>query len=604
MDFILINLNIIVNILKIRHKIQTIVFILLITGIHNLIIFGKSVDNRNYYNGNCEFIFVHLDRTVYVAGDNVNYKAYVLNDNNQLQSPESKILYFVLTERKSGEQILRRVNISKSTLHGSFKLPGNMNAGVYQLAVFTNLLRESYPENIFYRELLILNLAKEVPDSLCILPLETVNITQTKNGTRAADQPVIRLRLAKSVFSTTEKVILEISAENLQNNDTANLSISISNETPFDRTFQKNDIIEQLNRYKEKNDRSCSAGLENHSYMLSGRILNKRDSLPVNHAGVFLAVIDSLTPKILYSAIDENNRFHFYLNQFYDNKVIILQPASGAANSDIIWDLDKKTVPYRRSSKSPVLLSADQIKFLNQVKDLRLIEEVTAESITAQKTTKTLTEISYFACPDITIIPDDYAEMANFREIAANIIPQLKLRSRKENYYLEVYNDSKGSLGDNNLVLLNGVPFSDLNYIATLGTRDIKKIEIINSGRFMAGDLVYNAVVSIYTHDVGLPEPYLKNYTMILQNTVAGTNEESYGNIFEVPEHSWSHFPDFRSNLYWNPELKISGNNAIAVEFTTSWLEGKFYAEVQGITSSGSPVVAYVSFIVGEDDLP
>ena len=120
----------------------------------------------------------------------------------------------------------------------------------------------------------------------------------------------------------------------------------------------------------------------------------------------------------------------------------------------------------------------------------------------------------------------------------------------------------------------------------------------------MAGDLVYNAVVSIYTHDVGLPEPYLKNYTMILQNMVAGTNEESYGNIFEVPEHSWSHFPDFRSNLYWNPELKISGNNAIAVEFTTSWLEGKFYAEVQGITSSGSPVVAYVSFIVGEDDLP
>jgi hypothetical protein len=339
--------------------------------------------------------------------------------------------------------------------------------------------------------------------------------------------------------------------------------------------------------------------LENHSYMLSGRILNKSDGSPVKYTGIFLAVIDSLTPKILYSATDENNRFHFYLNQFYDNKEIILQPANGDAYSDITWELGKKTVPYSESSGMPLILSAEQIKFLNQVKDLRLIEEVYTEVISVQKVNKTVPEISYFACPDITIVPDDYTEMANFGEIAANIIPQLKLRSRKDNYYLEVYNDSKGALDENNLVLLNGVPFRDINYIATLGTHDIKRIEIINSGIFMAGDLEYNAVVSIYTHDVGLPEPYLKNYTMFFQNTVAGTDEDNDSAKFRVPPgQSRSHFPDFRSNLYWNPELKVSGNNTIAVEFTTSRLMGQFIAEVQGITSSGIPVIAYVSFSV------
>jgi len=591
----------IVSIIILRgiNKIQIFTLVLFVLAVNDLLGCGESGYGNDFHIGSCEKIFVHLDKTVYVSGEDIHYKVYVINGDSPLQVPDSKILYFTLTEQKSGEQILWRVNLSKSTLHGSYKLPANLNAGVYQLAVFTNLLRESIPENIFYRELIILNLAKEAPDTIYVPHSETINNNQTKNGAGAADQPTIRLKLAKSVFSTLEKVILEISTENFQTNDTANLSISVTNETPFNATFQKNDIIEQLTRYRKTNYISCSEGLENHSYILSGRILHKSDGSPVNHAGIFLAVIDSLTPKVLYSATDENDRFHFYLNKFYDNKEIILQPANGDAYSDITWELGKKTVPYSESSGMPLILSAEQIKFLNQVKDLRLIEEVYTEVISVQKVNKTVPEISYFACPDITIVPDDYTEMANFGEIAANIIPQLKLRSRKDNYYLEVYNDSKGALDENNLVLLNGVPFRDINYIATLGTHDIKRIEIINSGIFMAGDLEYNAVVSIYTHDVGLPEPYLKNYTMFFQNTVAGTDEDNDSAKFRVPPgQSRSHFPDFRSNLYWNPELKVSGNNTIAVEFTTSRLMGQFIAEVQGITSSGIPVIAYVSFSV------
>jgi hypothetical protein len=206
--------------------------------------------------------------------------------------------------------------------------------------------------------------------------------------------------------------------------------------------------------------------------------------------------------------------------------------------------------------------------------------------------------ISYFACPDIIIVPADYTEMANFKEITANIIPQLKLKNRKDNYYIEVYNDSKGALSENNLILLNGVPFHDINYIATLGTQDIQRIEIINSSRFLAGDLKYNAVVSIYTYDMKIPEPYIKNHTLVLQNTVTATDEENEYNEYEEPAQSPSHFPDFRSCLYWNPDLKVDGNNKVTVQFTTSQLAGKFNAKIQGITSSGIPLDASVSFSV------
>ena len=591
-----------VNILKTRSYIKTFFFILFITGINHIIIFGKTAANRNDCTENCEHIYVHLDKKIYVAGDYIRYKVYVLNDMNLLQSPESKVLYFVLTERKSGEQFPWRINLSNSTLYGSYKLPGDMNPGVYQLAVFTNLVRESNPAKVFYRELIVLNLGKETPDTIYVSPSDTIARNQTETTTGTMDQPPVRLALAKSAFAANEKVILEVSADNLQISDTANLSVSVINETPFDDTLQVDNIVQQLSRYRETNETYCSDGLEDKSYLLSGHILNKSDGSPVRNTGIFLAVIDSLSPKIKYSASDDYGCFHFYLSQFYDNREIIVQSANGVPDSEITWSLDKKTVPYSGSPGSQVLLSGEQINCLDQAKDIKLIEAVYTEDVTMQKTIETMPEISYFACPDITIIPDDYAEMANFREITLNIIPQLRLRTRKEEYYLEVYNETRGGLGENNLLLLNGVPFKDINYIATLGTRDIRKIEVINSGSFIAGDLKYNAVVSIYTHDVALPEPYLKNYAMVFYNTVAGTDEKAEGIRFGVPERSWSHFPDFRSNLYWNPDLKVPGKNTMAVEFTTSLLQGKFRAEVQGITSSGIPVVAYISFsVTGEE---
>ncbi|MBN1599026.1 MAG: hypothetical protein JW894_12095 [Bacteroidales bacterium] len=578
------------------NKIQIFTFILLIVAISDLLIYGGSINGCDNRADECEKIFVHLDKTVYVAGENIHYKVYVVNGKSPLQVPESKILYFALSEHNSGKQILWRVNLSKSTLNGSYQLSESMNAGVYELAVYTNLIRESIPENIFSQELFILNLAIEIPDSIYIHEPNAVN--DSKIRTVNDDQPNLRLHASKAVYSTNDKVALKITVDNLNLNDTAYLSLSVTNEIPFKGILHNASIIEQFNRFGDFIDRPCLSGLENYAYILNGRVSDKNNGSPIRNAKIFLALVDSVSPKVMYSAADSDGNFRLYLNQFYDNKEIILQLADDSGNIDILWDLQQKGIPYTGSSDISLPLSNEQMAFLNQTKDVRLIEAVYSERMISKKVIPGISGVSYFACPDIIIFPDDYAEMANFREITDNIIPQLRLRNRRDNYYLEVYNDSKGTLSENNLVLLNGVPFSDINYIATLGTRDIKKIEIINSGSFIAGDIRYNAVISIYTHNVRLPESYLKAYTMIFLNTVTGTNEVNDSDEYSVPVRTRAHFPDFRNSLYWNPELKVSGNNTITLEFTTSQLEGEYHAEIQGITSSGIPLNESISFSV------
>jgi hypothetical protein len=588
------------NVKKLGNKIHIIILFLLIAVINELPVSARLSNTNDPPLNRIEKIFVHTNKNIYVAGENLYYKVYVENGESPLQIPESKILYFTLSNNKSNKHILWRVNLDKSSLYGSYRLPENLDAGIYELSVYTNQLRECPAENIFSRELFILNLSKTIPDSVYLkTPNVVVSDSLIRSVASPVDKPAIRLENLKPVYRPKNKVVLEIRIDNLQPNDTSDLSFSVTAETPLKEVIQDCNIIEQFDRHIIPAVKPCLHGPENYTYMLKGRLLYKSDGSPVKDAKIFLAVTDTVSPKIMYSSSDTDGNFCFYLNHFYDNKEIILQLSEGTDISKILWDMEDKYIEHSGVSDKLVQLRPEQVAFLNQIKNIRLIDKVYHEGISEKKAYQTTPGMSYLSCPDITIFPSEYTELVNFKEIVSNIMPQVKLKTHDNIYYLQVYNNSKAALGDNNLVLLNGIPFYDMNYIATLGTRGIQRIEITNSDRFFVGNLAFNAIVAIYTYDGKIPEPYLKQHTLVLQNPVSSIDPA--GNQytdFITPDQSQTHLPDFRSNLYWNPEIKVSGSNKISIEFTTSRLTGKYKAQIQGITSSGVPLNTSISFSV------
>jgi hypothetical protein len=56
--------------------------------------------------------------------------------------------------------------------------------------------------------------------------------------------------------------------------------------------------------------------------------------------------------------------------------------------------------------------------------------------------------------------------------------------------------------------------------------------------------------------------------------------------------------PDFRSLLYWTPEIKSGADGEKQLSFYTSDLTGKYALVVQGLTSSGVPGSQMVFFTV------
>ena len=152
--------------------------------------------------------------------------------------------------------------------------------------------------------------------------------------------------------------------------------------------------------------------------------------------------------------------------------------------------------------------------------------------------------------------------------------------------HIQVYNVKTGQWPESNMILLNGVPFYDMNYIATLGTKDISRIEVI-AGNYLLGDLTLEGLVSIYTHDHKIPEAYLKNRSFIFQNTVVPSDKPATQHCYLQAGAGTSHDPDFRVNLLWDPVREITGDQKLVIRFPVSLITGTYDIVVNGLTHKG-----------------
>jgi hypothetical protein len=73
--------------------------------------------------------------------------------------------------------------------------------------------------------------------------------------------------------------------------------------------------------------------------------------------------------------------------------------------------------------------------------------------------------------------------------------------------------------------------------------------------------------------------------------------QEFYSPKYESKTDAGS-IQDFRTMLYWNPDIKTEGNGKTRVQYYTSNTTGKFVGVLHGITDDGLPATHVFRFEV------
>jgi hypothetical protein len=104
-----------------------------------------------------EKVYLHIDRTTYNSGDDIWFKAYLINASTSLPAAGITNLHVELIDTDSKIIQSRIVKIDGGIGNGDFHLTDSVFSGRYRIRAYTNQMRNFKDPLFFYKEILIIN---------------------------------------------------------------------------------------------------------------------------------------------------------------------------------------------------------------------------------------------------------------------------------------------------------------------------------------------------------------------------------------------------------------------------------------------------------------
>ncbi|MEJ7692458.1 TonB-dependent receptor plug domain-containing protein [Daejeonella sp.] len=154
-----------------------------------------------------EKVHLHMDKPYYAIGDNIWFKAYVVNAEMNGLSALSKILYVDLINDKDSVKQSLKLPLTVGLAWGDFTLSDSLKEGNYRIRAYTTWMRNFGEEYFFDKTFTVGN-------SIANTVLTNVNYTFTKTG-------------------NSEKVLAEVQYTDMDGNPLANKEVNYSVNLDF-----------------------------------------------------------------------------------------------------------------------------------------------------------------------------------------------------------------------------------------------------------------------------------------------------------------------------------------------------------------------------------
>jgi len=528
-----------------------------------------------------ETVYMHTDRTAYIAGETVFYKLYVLDAATHKRSEISRAAYIVVRSANSNPVVKIGVKVDNGLADGSFVLPDTLTSGTYQVTAFTNIMKNRGNQYFFQKEIIISNrFDKELNFKLTnpvSKDIDTTRTTETKSEI-TTDKPEYGLR---------QKV--KVTLGNLYPG--ANLSISVFEESGLGT--EDKSMVETLKTgsvLTSENSTKNTYWPEKNGKILSGRVIDEVTQKMVPSATVLLSCIDSI-PNLQYAYTNSGGVFRISLTCYYSGKELFLTihdvPQGQHWKIEIddefgLPDNNRKPAHFQLNDKAKEFIAKCQdIVYINKV--YKQNEVITDKLIPSKKPVCP----QVYHCPVKSVTPSDFVSLNDFSEIVVELFPLMKVNKNKGNYTVQVMNTSTYQYSQGPGIFLDGVFVDDVNKIMGLGSDKIKRIDVIYTERTF-GDLVFPGIISVTSksNEIAKTKPAsrslrFKNNKLQSGRSIVQFNQDSISDGSK---------PFFKQVLYWNPELEIKESGPATFEFYTSDNAASFIIKVEGISDDGTPV--------------
>jgi hypothetical protein len=201
--------------------------------------------------------------------------------------------------------------------------------------------------------------------------------------------------------------------------------------------------------------------------------------------------------------------------------------------------------------------------------------------------------INFYDTAPLSTRLQDYVRLDSLSEYFHELIPHVKIKTKNNNRELFVVNrDHNKTMRKSPLILYDGLILTDADKFLSINPENIDRIEVVPYEYFYQN-----------AHFFGIVHAITKSKKCEIKELPF--NSERYHLPLFIPplqrleyQKPQDRFPDFRTDLLWKPDLIVTNQTPLKLEFISSDVIGEYELLIEGISSKGKPFVLKQDIIV------
>jgi hypothetical protein len=332
-------------------------------------------------------------------------------------------------------------------------------------------------------------------------------------------------------------------------------------------------------------------------HIITGKLVNNKTGVGIPYEGVYLSVPSTRT-QYRPTLSDANGRVKFEITGFYGTQELVVQtnPKEDSAshieiNSPFLQKYSAGNFPQFDipDINSPTLLYQSIHEQVRHVYDGTKLSKFGLQNVDSN---------TFYVTPDEKYMLDDYTRFQTMEEVLREYVRSMKVNRRGDNFQIFLVNNPvKRFFDDEPLILIDGVPFFYTNELIQQDPLKIKRLDLINR-QYVIGYQTYPGIINLITYQGDLDGIVLDPHALVLDYPGIPEAREFFAPKYETEDQVNSRMPDYRTLLYWSPQIKSGPEGDKPLSFYTSDVPGKYAVVVQGLSDSGVPGSRLLFFTV------
>ncbi len=323
---------------------------------------------------------------------------------------------------------------------------------------------------------------------------------------------------------------------------------------------------------------------EVNGHLINGKITNKAGSA-IKYKQVFLSIPGSRI-QFYDGESDTIGRFLFNPKDFYGKNEVVIQTdlvdTTSVIEVESSFSDQYSQVEISNFDHKPSLMKElEAYNFYLQVQKTYLSDKL------KKITVPIVDSVPFYGKPFKTYNLADYTRFTTMEETLRSYVTEAFVSIKQNKFNIRLLG-KYASLDDNPLVLLDGVPYFNIDKAMQIDPNKIAKLEIIPEN-YQYGSSQYAGILSFISIKNSLANTEINPNAVVLDYEGMQLHREFYSPSYDTPAKNASRIPDFRNVLYWSPSIDTDAKGKAQVNFYSSDIPGIYIGIVNGLSENGIP---------------